>query len=162
MANLTGAANRAASAGGGSAQAAIAQLGETGGQQIGQAMQQAPLALNQQITQNQLAGLGGLSGFQQGLAGLRQGVSGQQAGLESGVAQGVQNANAGMSNLYGTSSQNVNTLANQQLAGLGLQFGTMGNAANIMAQLSRNPGLFQTGLGDIVSLLGALPSGGQG
>ena len=153
------AARRAASAGGGSAQAAIADISQGVGAQQASAIPAAALGLNQQITANQLQGLGGQAGFQGQLAGARQGVGGLQAGLEGAVAQGVQGANAGLSGLFGQTSQNVNTLANQQLAGLGLQFGTEANAAQIMQALSKNPGLFQTGLGDIVSLLGALPSG---
>lgn len=173
--NLAAAAQRAAAASGGSAGAALANIQRNAGQQQADATTGALTSLNQQVNANKLAGLGGLSGteaqlaaarqgvagaqagLEQGVAGLRQGVSGMQSGLESGVAGGVNAANAGLAGLYGT-SQAASTAAQQQvLQGLGLQFGTEAQGAQILQELSKNPGLFQTGFGDFISLLQASP-----
>lgn len=104
---------------------------------------------------NRFAGLGQQAGLMGNVAGARAGGIGQQIGLESGVAAGRQGATAGFGNLYGMSSQNVNTLGNQILQGLGLNFGTQAQVAQILAALSKNPGLLQTGIGDIIGLGGA-------
>jgi hypothetical protein len=184
-ANLTGAAQRSAAAGGGgggAAEAAIANIQGTLGDQAAVNARNAALGLNQQITQNRLAGLSGLTGvqgqLQQGrlgitgqqtglgtaqaglegaVAGARQGVAGLQSGLESGVAQGVQRANVGIQGLFDTQTGAVSDLGKQVLAGLGLQYGTEAQGAQILQELSKNPGLFQTGFQDFVNLLGALP-----
>lgn len=179
--NLANAARRSAAATGSSPEAAIAAIqGEAGAQQA-DATNAALVGLNQQINANKLAGLGGLgtvegqlaaaragimgqqagvtgqqAGLETGVAGLRQGVSGLQQGLEGGVAQGVQAANRGIQGLYDTTTGQVTSLGNQVLAGLGLQYGTQAQGAQILQELSKNPGLFQTGFGDVLGLLGTL------
>jgi hypothetical protein len=153
-ANLASAAQRNAAATGGNAQAGIANIQQQLGEQQAQTTNAAQLGLQQQITANQLQGLGGLQSTEQQLAAARQGITGQQTGLESGVASGVQGANAGLSGMYGTQASQADQLSNQVLQGLGLQFGTESSAANIMQQLSKNPGLFQTALGDIAQIGG--------
>lgn len=172
--NLASAAQRSAAATGGSPLAALASMQNTLGAQQADATNQARLGIQQAQIQNRLAGLGGAAGLEAGVAGgtqsimgqqagleqgvasLRQGVSGLQSGLESGVAQGVQKANQGIQGLYDTSTGQVTALGNQVLAGLGLQYGTQAQGAQILAELSRNPGLFQTAFGDFTQLLGAL------
>lgn len=172
--NLASAAQRNAAATGGNAGAAIADIQRQGGQQAANATTGALTSLNQQVNANKLAGLGGLSsteaqlaaarqgvagaqaGLEQGVAGLRQGVSGMQSGLESNLAANRNAANTGLAGLYST-AQGASTAAQQQaLQGLGLQFGTEAQGAQILQELSKNPGLFQTGFSDIVSLLGVL------
>lgn len=174
-ANLADAASRNAAATGGNAGAAIANIQKQAGAQQADATTAALTSLNQQINANKLAGLGGLAtteqqlaaarqgisgqqaGLEQGVAGLRQGVSGLQAGLEGGVAQGVQRANEGMAGLFNTATGQVTAAGQQILQGLGLQFGTEAQGAQILQELSKNPGLFQTAFGDFTSFLSALP-----
>ena len=176
--NLAAAAARNAAATGGNAGAALANIQRQAGQQQADATTGALTSLNQQINANKLAGLGGLGGTEAQLAAARQGITGQQAGLagqqaglegdvaggsravaglqsglESGVAQGVQGANAGLAGLSGQ-AQTAATAAQQQiLQALGLQFGTQAQSAQILTELSKNPGLFQTGFNDFLNLL---------
>jgi|SRR5215831_105717 len=84
---------------------------------------------------------------------------GLQSGLESGVASGVQAANVGLAGLFNTQTGQVSELGRQVLQGLGLQFGTEAQGAEILQALSKNPGLFQTIFGDITSLIGAAGGG---
>lgn len=171
--NLSAAAQRNAAATGGNAQAAIANIQNQLGPQQADAATAARLGVRQAQIGNQLQGLGGLASTEQQLAAARQGISGQQAGLETGVAslrqgvsglqqgleggvaQGVQAANRGMAGLFDTASGQVTALGQQVLQGLGLQFGTEAQGAQILQELSKNPGLFQTMIGDIGTLGGA-------
>ena len=172
--NLAAAAARNAAATGGNAGAALANIQRTAGQQQADATTGALTSLNQQINANKLAGLGGLGTTEAQLAAARQGITGQQAGLEAGVAGGrqavsglqqglegavaggVQNANAGLAGLYGTAQGAATASQQQALQALGLQFGTEAQGAQILAELSKNPGLFQTGFQDFTNLLAAL------
>lgn len=115
----------------------------------------AETALQQIESQNKLAGLGGEAGFAGQQAQGRLAATGQGIGLESGVASGVQGANAGLSNLFNTQTGQVTALGNQLLQTLGLDFSTQAEAASILSNLSKNPGLFQTGIADVVALAGA-------
>lgn len=171
--NLAAAAQRSAAASGGSAGSSLADIQRTAGSQAADATTGALTGLNQQINANKLAGLGGLAGTEQSLAAARQGISGQQAslesgvaggsraiaglqsGLESGVAGGVQAANQGISNLFNTATGQVTALGQQVLQGLGLQYGTEAQGSQILQELSKNPGLFQTIVGDIGTIGGA-------
>jgi len=91
-------------------------------------------------------------------AGVAKGATvagGLASGLESGVAKGVDAANQGLAGLFSTQTGQVTDLGNQILKGLGLQFGTEAQGAEILQALSKNPGFFQTMLGDIIGLGGA-------
>jgi hypothetical protein len=114
-------------------------------------LQQGRLGITGQQT-----GLGtAQAGLEGAVAGARQGVSALQQGLEGGVAQGVQRANVGLQGLFDTQTGQVTQLGNQVLQGLGLQFGTEAQGAQILQALSKNPGLFQTLVGDLGTLGGA-------
>ena len=177
---LAGAARRSAAATGGNAQAALADIARSGGQTEATATSGAALGLQQQIAANKLAGLGGLGTIAGTQAGLEGGVSagtrdimGRQAGteadvaaggravaglrtgLESGVASGVQGANVGLAGLYNTATGQVTAEGQQLLQALGLQYGTEAQGAQILQELSKNPGWFQTMIGDIADLGGA-------
>lgn len=180
--NLAAAASRNAAATGGNAGAALANIQRQAGQQQGDLTNAGLTSLNQQINANKIAGLGGLgtteqqvAAARQGVSGLEQGVSGQQAGLagsvsagrqnvagqtaglESGVASGVQGANAGLAGLYNTATGQLTAAGQQVLQGLGLQFGTEAQGAQILQELSKNPGMAQTLFGDFTNLLSSLP-----
>ena len=178
--NLAAAAARNAAATGGYAGSALANIQRQAGQQQADATTAALTSLNQQINANKFAGLGGLGTTEAQLAAARQGITGQQAGvagqqagleggvasgsrdvaglqsgLESGVAGGVRAANAGLAGLS-SQAQTAATAAQQQiLQALGLQFGTQAQSTQIMQELSKNPGLFQTLIGDLGTLGGA-------
>lgn len=172
--NLAAAAARSAAATGGSAGSALADIQRTAGAQQADATTGALTSLNQQINANKMAGLGGLSSTEAQLAAARQGITGQSAGLEgsvaggkqavagmqtrleSDVASGVQGANQGLAGLYNTATGQVTALGQQILQGFGLQYGTEAQGAQILQELSKNPGLFQTGFQDFTNLLAAL------
>jgi hypothetical protein len=152
---LANAARRSAAATGGDASAAIAQMqGELGGQQA-EATNTALANLNAQINANKLAGLGGLGTTEANLAQARQGVAGLQTGLEGGVARGVQAANQGLAGLFNTETGQITAQGQQLLDAMGLKYSTQQGAINALTQLSRNPGLFQTAIGDVAQLGGA-------
>jgi hypothetical protein len=93
--------------------------------------------LAQQTNANKLAGLGGLTSVNQSR------VSNELA------------ANQGLNQLYNTATNQVTAMGQQLLSALGLQFGTQQEAISFLTQLSKNPGLFQTIMGDIGSIGGA-------
>lgn len=151
---------------GGDSSGAISQMARQLGQQQASATQSAALGLDQQITANKLAGLGGLQTTEAGVAGLgasvaadvaagkRAGVS-TQMGLESGLAGGKQTAASGLSNLYDINTGKITAQGQQVLSALGLNFQTQEQAIAALTQLSKNPGLLQTAIGDVAALGGA-------
>lgn len=138
-----------------------------------------------------IAGLGGLSGVEQGAAGLQQSALAGQAGLAgseaanrlaatgqygataASQAQGTLTASAaqqeletgaatqriqaagGLTNLYNSSPGYVNSIV-QQIMQSQYQTGQLTTEqSQIMAELSKNPGMFQTILNNISQLAGA-------
>jgi hypothetical protein len=160
--SLSGAAQRSGAATGGNIGAALGNIARTGGEQLAAGTTGAATALNQAINQNKLAGLAGQAGVNAQLASARQGALGLQSGLESGVAGGVQAANRGIQGMFDTQTGQINAAGNQLLSALGLQFGTQQQATNALVQLSRNPGLFQTILGDVIGAGGAAAGAAAG
>jgi hypothetical protein len=86
-------------------------------------------------------------------SGIRSGQATQNQ-FEGDVAKGVQNANNGLANLYNTQTGQVTDQGKQLLAALGLQFQTDAQAAQILAQISSNPGTFNTIMSGIGSVIG--------
>jgi hypothetical protein len=104
-----------------------------------QAVEGAQADLNSQINSNKLAGLSG----------------------ENTAAAGQANVASGEGNLYNTASGTLTTQGQQILQNLGLKYSTDMEGAQILSQLSKNPGAFQTGLGDVTGLISAI-GGGSG
>lgn len=123
------------------------------------AQQQADLNANVQlqsiINANKLAGLGGGAAVSADVAGKKLGAFGQQAGLESGVAAGSRAGTAGLEGLFDTSTGQLTTQGNQILQAVNSMFGVQLNANQLMQELSKNPGWFQTLMGDIGTVGGA-------
>jgi hypothetical protein len=121
---------------------------------------QANVAAGKQAGLNTLATTAGsqasntLQGMESIAAGKAGGV-GAQAGTEANVAGGVSNANSMMSQLYNTSTGAVTALGQQVLSSLGLDFSTQAAAISSLTQLSKNPGMLQTVLGDLTGMGGA-------
>lgn len=109
------------------------------------------VALNQQQTSNTIAGMGAESAG----VGAQTSALGGASNLAGGVASGVTAANSQMSQLYNTTTGQVTALGQQVLSSLGLDFSTQAAATNSLTQLSKNPGLLQTTLGDLAGLGGA-------
>jgi hypothetical protein len=127
--------------------------------QLGQAQASNTLntevALNQQQTGNELAGLGGSSNLQTNVAGAKAGGVAQEAALGANVAAGSNAANTGLSNLYNTTTGQITAVGQQVLSALGLNFNTQSDAITALTNLSKNPGAVQTVLGTIAGLGGA-------
>lgn len=128
----------------------------------GQGTLNAEVALNQQKTQNKLAGLGGLSSTEAGLASSRLAANNQNIGLQSNVAQGSETASGQLGSLFNTQTGQVTAMGSQLLQALGLSYNTQAEAAGILQQLSKNPGALQTALGDIAGLGGAAAGAASG
>lgn len=116
---------------------ALSQMARQLGQVQGTNTLNANVALNELQTSNKLAGLGG------------------EANVAGSVAGNRLAANEMINQLYNTTTGQVSDLGNKLLKTLGLDFATQGEAINALTQLSRNPGLFQTILGDLISAGGA-------
>lgn len=139
---------------------ALSQMARQGGQAQGQNTLNANVALNQLLTQNKLAGLGGETGLAGQVAAGRAGGAQMGIGLEGGVAQGATSASAIMNQLYNTTTGEITDMGQMVLSSLGLDFGSEAQAAQILAGLSQNPGMFQTGLADALAITGtAFPKG---
>lgn len=130
---------------------AISQMARQGTQQQDQATLNANVALQQLLTQNKIAGLGGEANLASNVAGARQQGAAQQLGLESGVQQGSLSATNIMNQLYNTTTGEISDLGNKMLQTLGLNFGTQSEALAALTNLSKNPGMFQTIYGDILA-----------
>jgi hypothetical protein len=85
--------------------------------------------------------------------GIRSGTALQQ-GLEGDVASGNRASVSGLGGLYNEQTGEITSLGNQILQTLGLNFGTQEQGLAILANLSKNPGAFQTGFGDFLNLAG--------
>lgn len=131
-----------------------AQLARQASQSQAQNTLNAEVGLNNLENSNKLAGLGGLSSTASNVAGNRLAGSGQQLGLESGVAQGSTAANSQFNNLFNTQTNQVTQMGQQLLQSLGISYNSQAEAASILAGLSKNPGAFQTAIGDITQLGG--------
>lgn len=140
----------------------ISQMARQLSQQQASSTLNAQQSLNQQVVQNQLAGLGGLASTQGAMAGAKAGGVAQQAGVEGSVASGSNMANAGLASLYNTTTGQVTALGQQVLQGLGLSFATQADALNALTTLSKNPGLFQTFIADETAMAGAAMKGLDG
>ena len=143
---------------------ALSQMARQLSQVQGRNTLDAEVALNERQTANKLAGLGGEAGVSSDVAAGRRAGEGMRLGLESGVQQGKLSANQMMNQLYNTTTGQVTDLGNQILKTLGLNFATQEGAINALTQLSKNPGFFQTMIGDIIGLSGAAAGvmGGMG
>jgi hypothetical protein len=89
--------------------------------------------------------------------------------VEQGVATGSNQANQGMIGLFQTATGEVSDIGKQVLSAMGLDYSTQEAAMKSLTELSKNPGLFQTALNNIIGLsgaasgiLGAFPTGGLG
>jgi hypothetical protein len=137
----------------------LSQMARQLSQVQGQNTLNAEVALNQSQTANKLAGLGGETSLESSVAGNKIAAQGQQLGLASNVAgntlQGNESANSQLSQLFNTETGQVTATGQQLLSSLGLDFSTQGEAINALTQLSKNPGLFQTILGDLTSAGGS-------
>jgi hypothetical protein len=87
-------------------------------------------------------------------SGIRSGTALDQ-GLESDVASGSRSSLSGLGNLYNEQTGEISSLGNQILQSLGLNFQTQEQGLAILQNLSKNPGLFQTGFGDFLGLANA-------
>jgi hypothetical protein len=116
----------------------------------------AEVALNQSETSNKLAGLGGESNIMNQVATNKLQGAEAQAG---NTLQGTEAANTEASQLYSTTTGQVTALGNQILQTLGLNFSTQAEAINALTQLSKNPGAFQTAIGDLTAAGGAAAGG---
>lgn len=121
----------------------ISQMARQMGQGQAQATRDSQIALNQQETANKLQGLAG------------------ESGLESGVASGSLAASGQLKGLYDTTTGQITDLGKLMLSTLGLDFSTQEGAIDALTKLSQNPGLFQTGIGDIIGLAGAAAGVGK-
>lgn len=134
---------------------ALSQMARQLSQVQGRNTLDAEVALNERQTANKLAGLGGEAGVSSDVAAGRRAGAGMQLGLEGAVAGGKLSANQMLNSLYNTQTGQVTDLGNQILKTLGLNFATQEGAINALTQLSKNPGFFQTMIGDIIGLSGA-------
>lgn len=108
-------------------------------------------------------GFGGLqAGLESGVSTGTRDIAGQRTSLENLLAQGVRAGTQGMQGLYDTATGQVTAEGQQFLQSLGLMFGTEAQGGQLLAEISQNPGLFQTGFNDVLNLLKLLPiaSGG--
>jgi len=82
-------------------------------------------------------------------------ATGQQQQLDFGVAQQRIQAAGGLVNLYNSSPGYVNSLVQQIMQSQQIGGTLTTEQAQIMQELSKNPGLFQTIVGDVAALGGA-------
>src|SRR5487761_230891 len=115
----------------------LSQMARQLGQVQGQNTVNAETSLNEQINANKLSGLSG------------------EASTEANVAGNKTAATAQANQLYNTTTGQITALGNQMLQTLGLQFNTQSQAIDALTQLSKNPGLFQTFMGDMASAGGS-------
>lgn len=103
-----------------------------------------------------------LAGLESDVAGgIRSGTQ-MGANLEGNVANNKNAANEGMLKLFQTSSGEVSDMGKMILQSMGLDASTQEAAIKSLTELSKNPGLFQTALGNIVGLAGAAAGIGTG
>jgi hypothetical protein len=178
LANMQAAAQRTGAATGqGVSPAALTAMQAQTGEQLGQAIPQAELGLQQQILAGKETGLGGLASTEAQLAAARQGVAGLQTGLEAGVAGGARDVAglqaqtqlaraAGQAGLYNTTTNEVTAQGQQIIQMLGLQGASKAEQLNALVQISRNPSMFSqivSGIGTLAGgaagIMGALPAG---
>lgn len=107
------------------------------------------------VAASKLAGAAQERGLQGDIAGGIRSGTGIQQGLEGDVASGSRASLSGLGNLYNEQTGEISSLGNQILQSLGLNFSTQAEGLSILQNLSKNPGLFQTGFGDFISLLQA-------
>jgi len=86
--------------------------------------------------------------------GIRSGTQ-MGIGLEGQVADNRNTANQGMMQMFQTASGEVSDLGKQMLQSMGLDYSTQESAIRSLTELSKNPGLFQTAIANIVDLAGA-------
>ena len=116
-----------------------AQMARQASEAGSSAVKGAQSDLNTQINANKLAGLSGTNASASGLAGV-------------GSGEGT---------LYNSASGTLTEQGRQVLQNMGLRYSTDMEGSQIIAQLSKNPGAFQTGLGDITSIMQSI-GGGSG
>lgn len=145
----------------------ISQMARQVGQESAKANTNAEAALNEQINQNKLAGLGGLGGFETSVAGGRRAALGQlsstegdvagkslsaglglegdiaagRRGIESNVASGRLAGAGGLSHLYDTSTGEVSDMGRQVLAHFGLEDASHDQQVQVLTQLANTPGI---------------------
>lgn len=94
-------------------------------------------------------------------SGIRSG--GQlQAGIEGDVANGRNQATQGMIGMFTNGAGQVSDIGDKLLKAAGMSYTTQAEAMNALTQLSKNPGLFQTAMNNIIGLIGATKSSGGG
>ena len=82
-------------------------------------------------------------------------ASGQQQGLSTSAANQALGAAGGLTSLAGLSAQQQSQLMQQILQSQQQTGQLTTEQEQILAELSKNPGAFQTGLGNVVALAGA-------
>jgi len=93
-------------------------------------------------------------GLENSVAGNRVAGQGLQQNLEGSVANNSNQANQLASQMFNTQTGEVSDLGNRLLQSMGLNYKTQDEAIAALTQLSKNPGLFQTALQDVIGLGG--------
>jgi len=128
---------------------AISQMARQGAQAQAASTDKALADIQSQISTNKLAGAGGLGQVAQ----QKLGAFNAQSGLEGGVAQGVSGANQMMAFMASDTGKQILSL-------MGIDSSNQQAAAEVWANLSKNPGMFDDILRTWVALKPKVPGMG--
>lgn len=133
----------------------FAQMAREGTAAQEKATLDSQVQLQQIENANKVAGLGGLAQTQKDVASAKQAGFGEAANIEGAVAANKMAANAGMKGIFDTATGQLTTTGQQLLNAVSEMYGVQLNSTQLMQELSKNPGLFQTLVGDIGTIGGA-------